>query len=323
MMKSVNRIFLRRSGVLNARPKAVSTGPPEVRPGVVAASSTIRHKIPVDAEAPGTNGTNAACRRAGSRGNPGTCPAARGHGWVSGGGRRTARRLDLLLGAGGERVGRDIDGHRDLTAAEHLHELPVADRALGDQVLDAHVATLRVVRVEPLEVHDLVLGLERVLEAAKLREPHVQRGGTTLEALRHLVPGLGALGTTTGGLATAPALTTTHADLGGLRTRRGAQVVHLQCSGTLGCLGSLRGVSHVHSTSSTATRWVTVLTIPRISGRSSLTTTSPMRFRPRLRSVSRWFCLPPISERVWVTLRRAITHQPSQPGPRPYRRHGP
>ena len=56
MMNSVKRIFLRRSGVLNARPKAVSTGPPEVRPGVVAASSTIRHKIPVDAGVTGIEG---------------------------------------------------------------------------------------------------------------------------------------------------------------------------------------------------------------------------------------------------------------------------
>ena len=34
-----------------------------------------------------------------------------------------------------------------------------------------------------------------------------------------------------------------------------------------------------------------MLTMPRISGRSSLTTTSPMRFRPSVRSVSRWLLL--------------------------------
>ena len=43
-----------------------------------------------------------------------------------------------------------------------------------------------------------------------------------------------------------------------------------------------------------------MLTIPRISGRSSFTTTSPTRLRPRVRSVSRWFCLQPIRLFVWV-----------------------
>src|SRR3954447_14594716 len=32
-----------------------------------------------------------------------------------------------------------------------------------------------------------------------------------------------------------------------------------------------------------------------------------MRFRPRLRSVSRWLRLPPISDRVWVTFRRPMS----------------
>ena len=55
--------------------------------------------------------------------------------------------------------------------------------------------------------------------------------------------------------------------------------------------------------------------MPRISGRSSLTTTSPIRLRPRVRSVSRWFCLPPMPDLRWVTLRRAITtRQPGRPG---------
>src|SRR5690606_19701695 len=73
-------------------------------------------------------------------------------------------------------------------------------------------------------------------------------------------------------------------------------------------------LSH-HSTSSTATRCATVATMPRISGRSSLTTTSPIRFRPRVRSVSRWFCLPPISDFNWVTFRRGIRRSPPQAWP--------
>ena len=43
-------------------------------------------------------------------------------------------------------------------------------------------------------------------------------------------------------------------------------------------------------------------------GRSSLTTTSPIRFSPRVRSVSRWFCLPPIVGLAsGSTLSRAIS----------------
>src|SRR5699024_10286897 len=128
--------------------------------------------------------------------------------------------------------------------------------------------------------------------------------------LRHLVTGLGALGAATGGLALR-ALTATHAGTRGLGAGRRAQVVHLQGAGALLRRDVSLAVSHDQSTSSTVTRWSTVLTIPRISGRSSLTTTSPMRFRPRLRRVLRWLSRPPISERVWVTFSWAIMHPPS------------
>ena len=47
------------------------------------------------------------------------------------------------------------------------------------------------------------------------------------------------------------------------------------------------------STSSTVTRCVTVATMPRISGRSSFTTVSWIRLRPRERSVWRWLSLAP------------------------------
>src|SRR5688572_10397606 len=55
------------------------------------------------------------------------------------------------------------------------------------------------------------------------------------------------------------------------------------------------------------TRCGTVATIPRISGRSSWTTVSLIRFRPRERSVSRWFFLRPMADRTWVTLSCAIS----------------
>src|SRR5699024_5349816 len=116
-----------------------------------------------------------------------------------------------------------------------------------------------------------------------------------------------------GGLALGR-LTTADAGARGLGTGRGAQVVELQ--------QALVGISHVQSTSSNVTRWVTVRIMPRISGRSSFTTVSPMRLRPRPRRVARWLWVPPISERVWVTL-ICIRHSPSPHGPRRDPRPGP
>src|SRR3954453_5964867 len=99
----------------------------------------------------------------------------------------------------GRRVGvdRDRDLDRELTGAEHLDGLALADRTLRHQVGDSHVATVRVQRRELVQVDHLVLDAERVLEATQLREAHVHRHLPTLEARRHLVPGLGALGATT------------------------------------------------------------------------------------------------------------------------------
>src|SRR5450759_981418 len=204
--------------------------------------------------------------------------------------------LDLFLGSRRELVRRDTHLDGDLAGAQHLDELAIADGALGHQILDRHVAALREQHRDAVKVDDLVLGAERVLEATELGKPHVHRHLPALEALGNLVARLRALGTAASGLSLA-ALTTTHTSLGGLGTGSGAKVVNLQRG---------RFFGHVQSTSSTATRCLTVLTIPRISGRSSLTTTSWTCFRPRERSVSRWFCSPPIPERVWVTFRRGI-----------------
>src|SRR5262249_47480166 len=63
-----------------------------------------------------------------------------------------------------------------------------------------------------------------------------------------------------------------------------------------------------YSTSSTVTRWVTVATMPRISGRSSLTTASCTRFSPSDRSVCRWLSFDPMADRTWVTFSRATSH---------------
>src|SRR3978361_313844 len=53
--------------------------------------------------------------------------------------------------------------------------------------------------------------------------------------------------------------------------------------------------------------WTTVATIPRISGRSSCTPVWWIRLSPSERSVSRWFCLAPMVDRVWVTFSCAIS----------------
>src|SRR3954454_21181153 len=54
--------------------------------------------------------------------------------------------------------------------------------------------------------------------------------------------------------------------------------------------------------------------MPRISGRSSCTTESWIRFSPRERSVSRWFFLRPIDDLIWVTLSCAISDSLTRTG---------
>src|SRR6266536_3562312 len=77
----------------------------------------------------------------------------------------------------------------------------------------------------------------------------------------------------------------------------------------------------LHSgTSSTFTRWETLNSMPRISGRSSWTTTSCIRFRPNDLMVSRCGCGRPITERTWVMRSRVMPAPPSHHGrraPRP------
>src|SRR5690606_11723701 len=194
---------------------------------------------------------------------------------------RAAGRQDLLLGGRRDAVHGDLELDVDLTVAEHLHGLALADRTLRDQVLDGDGATLGEQRGQLVQVHDLVLGTEGVLEPAELREAHVQRHLPTLEAGGNLVTSLRTLGSTTRRL-TLRGLTATHTGLRGLGTGGRTEVVDLQ----------RLVLRHDHSTSSTVTRCATVLTMPRISARSSFTAVSPIRLRPSVRSVSRWFCLP-------------------------------
>src|SRR5690606_33586241 len=140
---------------------------------------------------------------------------------------RAPGREDLLTR--GRRQGVDLDRELDrhLAGAEHLDELALADRTLRHEVLDRDRSTLRVELGQAVEVHDLVLGTERGLEAAQLGQAHVERHLATLERRRHLVARLRALRAATRRL-TLRRLTTTHTGLRGVRARGGTQVVHLE-----------------------------------------------------------------------------------------------
>src|SRR3712207_184761 len=165
----------------------------------------------------------------------------------------------LLLGGLAEGVRRD--GQRDTTQlarAEDLDRLVAADRTGLGEFRRADLAAVGEQLGEPVQVHDLEDDLVLVLEALELRQTHVQRHLAALERRGDVLTGAGALGTAAGGLALG-ALTATHTGLGGLGSGRRAQVVNLD---------------RHYSTSSTLTRWFTVKIMPRISGRSCLTTTS-------------------------------------------------
>src|SRR6478609_5020493 len=150
---------------------------------------------------------------------------------------------NFFCGAGRECVGGDVNLDGDVAGAQHLDGLVLANGTLFDQVLHGDCATFREQLVELVQVYNLVLNPERVLEAAQLRQAHVQRQLAAGKASLDLVTGLRTLGTATSGL-TLGTFTTTNAGLGGLGTRGGTQVVNLQCvlllsSGALCLLGGV------------------------------------------------------------------------------------
>src|SRR5690606_38955493 len=80
-------------------------------------------------------------------------------------------RGDLLLRGVREGVSLHVHRDRDLTGAQHLDRLVLADSTLGDQRLDGDVATLGEQLTQPVQVDDLVGRLEqRVGEALQLRQ---------------------------------------------------------------------------------------------------------------------------------------------------------
>src|SRR6476620_5090498 len=152
----------------------------------------------------------------------GNCPAAS----LEGGG-ATACCSNLVSSAGRECVDGDVNLDVDVAGAQHLDGLVLANGTLFDQVLHGDSATFREQLVELVQVYNLVLNPERVLEAAQLRQAHVQRQLAAGKASLDLVAGLRTLGTATSGL-TLGTFTTTNPGLGGLGTRGGTQVVNLQ-----------------------------------------------------------------------------------------------
>src|SRR6478609_3299918 len=144
------------------------------------------------------------------------------------GGGASACCSNLFSGAGRECVGGDVNLDGDVAGAQHLDGLVLANGTLFDQVLHGDCATFREQLVELVQVYNLVLNPERVLEAAQLRQAHVQRQLAAGKASLDLVAGLRTLGTATSGL-TLGTFTTTNTGLGSLGTRGGTQVVNLQC----------------------------------------------------------------------------------------------
>src|SRR5699024_2157989 len=203
----------------------------------------------------------------------------------------SAGGLDLALGRCGNLVDRHGHGNGDLSVTEDLDRLVLADGTRGDELGDADLAPVREQPLDVGHVDDLEDDLVAVLEALELRKAHVDRHLAALERRGDVLPGLGALGAATGGLALG-ALTATHAGLVGVGTGRRAQVVQLD--------------GHAHSVSSTTTRWFTTLMRPRVCALSSRTTDFRMPLRPSVRRESRWFFLDPMVPRTWVILRLAM-----------------
>src|SRR5690606_12732265 len=205
---------------------------------------------------------------------------------------RAAGGGDLGGGRSGERVRLEIElDALELTGAEDLDQFVLVEHTGVDELLEPDLAALGEELDETVEVHHLVDGPVVRLEALELRQTHLERHLAALEAGLDVLAGLGALGAAPGGLALG-ALAATDAGLGLLGAGSGLQVMNAD--------------RHDYSTSSTSTRWRTLWTMPRNSGRSSLTTDWRILRRPRVCMVARCFGLTPIRERTWVIFKRAM-----------------
>ena len=130
------------------------------------------------------------------------------------------------------------------------------------------------------DVHDLVLDLEPVLEAAQLRDAHVERRLAALEPGRDRAAGarLLALRAAAGGLALAGGDAAADAGARLVRALGGLEVVELH---------AFSPASRTSASSSTVTRNRTWRTMPRVAGLSVTTLVLPMPCRPSARIVAR------------------------------------
>src|SRR6266540_357261 len=204
---------------------------------------------------------------------------------------------DLGGRRGRESVGPNLQGDRQLAVPEDLDRGALAGQTGLDQTLRVDATALGEGGAEPVEVHHRPGDLVGGVEAPQLGHAALERHLATLEADSHFPSGVRALGAPAGGLALARGLAAALADAVGPGTGRGTQVMQLH-SGT----------------SSTFTRWETLNSMPRISGRSSCSTTSCIRFRPNDLMVARCGRGRPISERTWVTRSRVMPTPPSRHG---------
>src|SRR5262245_2011858 len=205
---------------------------------------------------------------------------------------------DLLGRRGRECVRPNLQGDRQLAAPEHLDGGALAGQARLDQPFGVDAAALGEGGGEPVEVHHRPDDLVGPVEAPQLGHAALERHLAALEADAHVRPGVGALGAPAGGLALARGFATALADAIGPGAGRGTQVMQLH-SGT----------------SSTFTRWETLNSMPRISGRSSCSTTSCIRFRPNDLMVARCGRGRPITERTWVMRSLLMPAPPSRRAP--------
>ena len=161
----------------------------------------------------------------------------------------------------------NLDGQ--LTGAQHLHGLVLANGALLNECLDGDNATFGEELVQLVQVYNLELNAERVLEATQLRQAHVQRQLAAGKASLNLVASLGTLGTATSGL-TLGSFTTANTGFSRLGTRCGTQVVDLQCVLLFSSFSSL--LRPLYFVSSTLIRCGTVLTMPTVTASAVRTT---------------------------------------------------
>src|SRR4051795_1043928 len=143
----------------------------------------------------------------------------------------------------------------DLAAPQHLDLRALVGQPMCVQLGGRDLAVE--VRGEHLDVHRRVLHPVGVREPLELRDPALVGHLTALEVRRDVLARAGALRAAARGLAARAG--TPAPDAGALR---------------LGALGGMQMVELHPQTSCTVTRWRTFAIMPRISGRSSLTTVS-------------------------------------------------